>query len=107
MAIFIFAFFYTTHRFFEKFFYLIFSEIDLGYLKIGNLTYVDCLLLVADSWQIQDASRIIDAFLHYQTALFQTGPGAHPASYTMRTRTSPGVKRPGRGVGHHLYVAPR
>ena len=48
MAIFFFAFF-NVHRFFEMFFYLIFSEIDVGCLKIGNLTYVDCLLLVADS----------------------------------------------------------
>jgi hypothetical protein len=28
----------------------------------------------------------------------QTGPGAHPTSYTMRTGSFPGVKRPGRGV---------
>jgi len=28
----------------------------------------------------------------------QTGPGAHPASYTMGTGSLPGVKRPGRGV---------
>jgi hypothetical protein len=30
----------------------------------------------------------------------QTGPGAHPASYTMGTGSFPGVKRPGRGVDH-------
>jgi len=30
----------------------------------------------------------------------QTGPGAHPASYTMGTGSFPGVKRPGRGVNH-------
>ena len=29
-----------------------------------------------------------------------TGPGAHPASYTMGTRSFPGVKRPGRGLDH-------
>ena len=28
----------------------------------------------------------------------QTGPGAHPASYTMGTGSFPGVKKPGRGV---------
>ena len=28
----------------------------------------------------------------------QTGPGAHPASYTMGTGSFLGVKRPGRGV---------
>ena len=30
----------------------------------------------------------------------QTGPGAHPASYTMGTGSFPGVKRPGRGFYH-------
>jgi len=29
-----------------------------------------------------------------------TGPGVRPASYTMGTGSFPGVKRPGRGVGH-------
>jgi len=28
----------------------------------------------------------------------QTGPGAHPASYTIGTGSFPGVNRPGRGV---------
>jgi len=30
----------------------------------------------------------------------QTGPGAHPASYTMCTGSFLGVKQPGRGVDH-------
>ena len=30
----------------------------------------------------------------------QTGPGAHPASYTMGNGSFQGVKRPGRGVNH-------
>jgi hypothetical protein len=30
----------------------------------------------------------------------QTGPEAHPASYTMGTGSFPGVKRPGRGANH-------
>jgi hypothetical protein len=30
----------------------------------------------------------------------QTGPEAHPASYTMGTGSLPGVKRPGRGADH-------
>ena len=34
------------------------------------------------------------------SALVQTGPGAHPASYTMGTGSFLGVKRPGRGVDH-------
>jgi hypothetical protein len=32
--------------------------------------------------------------------VFQTGPEAHPSSYTMGTGSFPGVKRPGRGVDH-------
>jgi hypothetical protein len=34
------------------------------------------------------------------SAPFQTGPGTHPASYTMGTGSFPGVKRPGRGADH-------
>jgi hypothetical protein len=33
-------------------------------------------------------------------APFQTGPGSHPASYTMGIGSFPGVKRLGPGVGH-------
>ena len=34
------------------------------------------------------------------SAPVHTGPEAHPAYYTMGTRSFPGVKRPGRGVDH-------
>jgi len=34
------------------------------------------------------------------SAPLQTGPGAHPASYTMRTESYPGVGRQGCGVYH-------
>jgi hypothetical protein len=34
------------------------------------------------------------------SAPVQTGPGVHPASYTMGTGSFPVVKRPGRGVDH-------
>jgi hypothetical protein len=37
----------------------------------------------------------------------QTGPGAHPASYTRGTRSFPWVKRPGCGVDHSPHIAPR
>jgi DNA-binding sugar fermentation-stimulating protein len=33
-------------------------------------------------------------------AQVQTGPGAHPASFTMDTGPIPGVNRPKRGVDH-------
>ena len=42
------------------------------------------------------------------SAPVQTGPGAHPVSYTMGTGfLSPGVKRPGRDVDHPLHLAPK
>jgi len=34
-------------------------------------------------------------------------PGSHPISYTMGTGSFSGVKRSGRGVNHHPYLAPR
>jgi hypothetical protein len=34
------------------------------------------------------------------SASVQTGPGAHPATYTAGTGSFPGVERPGRGVDH-------
>ena len=36
------------------------------------------------------------------SAPVQTGPGAHPASYTMGTGSFPGVKRSGRGVENSI-----
>jgi len=41
------------------------------------------------------------------SAPVQTGPGAHPASYTMGTGSFPGVKRPGRDVDHTPHLAPK
>jgi len=41
------------------------------------------------------------------SAPVQTGPGIHPASYTICTGSFPGVKRPGRGVDHETHLAPR
>jgi hypothetical protein len=38
---------------------------------------------------------------------FQTGPGAHPASYTVGTGSFPGAKQPGRSVNHPPQLAPR
>jgi len=39
------------------------------------------------------------------SAPFQTGSGAHPASYTMDTGVFPGVKRLGRYVDHPTHLA--
>jgi len=37
----------------------------------------------------------------------QTGSEDHPASYTMGTGSSPGLKRPGRGIDRLPHLAPR
>jgi len=54
--------------------------------------YSDSLRAGRSGDQIQEGSRF--------SAPVQTGPGAHPASYTMGTGSFPEVKRPGRGVNH-------
>jgi hypothetical protein len=41
------------------------------------------------------------------SAPVQTGPEAHPASYTMGTWSFPGAKRPERGVDHPPHLAPK
>jgi hypothetical protein len=41
------------------------------------------------------------------SATVQTGPGAHPASYTTVTGPFPWGKRQGGGVDHPSYLAPR
>jgi len=41
------------------------------------------------------------------SAPVQTGPGAHPTSYTLGTGSFRGVKRPGRGADHPPYLVPR
>jgi len=38
---------------------------------------------------------------------FQTGPGAHPDSYTLGTGSFQGVKRPGPGTDHPPNLTPR
>jgi hypothetical protein len=41
------------------------------------------------------------------SAHVQTCHGAHPASYTIRTGSFLGLKRPRRGVDHPPHLAPR
>ena len=45
-----------------------------------------------------DGPGIESRWREYFPHPFQTGPGAHPTSYTMGTESFPGVKRPGRGA---------
>jgi len=54
-----------------------------------------------------DGAGIESRFRARFSAAVQTGPGAHPASYTMGSGSLPGVKRPGRSVDHPPHLAPR
>jgi len=53
--------------------------------------------------QSGDRSPVSERFF----APVQTGPGAYPPSYTIGTRSYPGVKRPERDVDHSPHLAPR
>ena len=62
--------------------------------------------LISDSLQAGRSGDRIPVKARF-SELVQTGPGAHPSSYTMGTGTFPGVKRPGRDVDQPLHLAPR
>ena len=53
----------------------------------------------SDSLQAGRSGDQIPVEARFPTPI-QTGPGAHPASYTMGTDPSLGVKRPARRVDH-------
>ena len=55
----------------------------------------------------QDGPGIKSQWGETFSAHAQTGPGSHPASYTMGTGSFPRVKWPGRGVDHPPHLAPR
>ena len=62
-------------------------------LSFSCVNILNCVLLLHNGNIVLDTMNI------------QTGPGAHPASYTMGTWSFTGVKRPGRGVD--LPLPPR
>ena len=69
---------------------------------LWNFTYVICLdPRYSDSLRAERSGDRIPVGARF-SAPVQTGPGAHPASYTRGTGSFPGVKRPGRGVDHLL-----
>jgi len=59
---------------------------------------------LATDWTVRESNPAGGARF---SASVQTGPGAHPASYTVGTGSFPGVKRPGRGVHHPPHLVPR
>ena len=83
------------------------ATISLFLTKIlqKNGTYIFCELHFINAGQYSDSLRTgrsrdrIPVGARF-TAPVQTGPGAHPASYTMGTGSFPGVKRPRCGVDH-------
>jgi hypothetical protein len=54
------------------------------------------VLRLATGWTVRGSNTGRGGF----SAPVQTGPVAHPASYTMGAESLPGVKRPGRVVDH-------
>jgi len=78
----------TSDQLLHRFHYL--------YLKLSGPRY---LSLSSDSLRAGrsgDRIPMLDRF----SAPVQTGPGAHPASYTMGTESLPEVTRPGGGIAH-------
>ena len=73
------------------------------YLIYGEPGYVS---RYSDSLQARRSGDRIPVGARF-SAPVQTGPGAHPASYTMGTGSFPGVKRPGRDVDHPPHLAPK
>jgi hypothetical protein len=59
---------------------------------------------LATGWTVRGSNPGVGAIY---SAPVQTGPGAHPVSYTMGTGSFPGVKRPWRGVDRPPHLAPR
>jgi hypothetical protein len=81
-----------------------FTIIELHILKIP-LSSRDSSVGIATRYGL-DGLGIESRWGERFSALVQTGPGAHPASYTMGTGSLLGVKWPGRGTDHpSLYTA--
>jgi len=55
---------------------------------------------LVERWAVAGRSEDRIPALARFSALAQTSPGVHPASYTMGTGSFPGVKQPGHGVDH-------
>jgi hypothetical protein len=70
--------------------------------SIFSLSYHKRGAVIAQSTQSGDRIPVGGRF----SASAQTGPVAHPASYTMGTGSFQGVRRPGRGVDHPHHLAP-
>jgi hypothetical protein len=70
----------------------------LHFLCIVLLVYSDSLRAGRSGNRIPVGARF--------SAPAQTGPGAHPTSYTVGTGSFQGVKRSGHGIDHPPYLVP-
>ena len=89
-------YFSTSHSFGDSI-YQHFSSLELACVTSYSYTSVG----IATHYGL-DGPGIESLVGETFSAPVQTGPGAHPASYTMRTGSFPGVNWPGRGVDHPL-----
>ena len=67
--------------------------------EVQNIKYPYYLSRYSDSLRAKRSGDRITVGARF-SAPVQTGPGAHPASYTMGTGSFPGIKRPRRGVDY-------
>jgi len=87
-------YFFTSHSF-GDFIYQHLTSLQLACV----MSYSDSAVGIATCYGL-DGLGIESLVAAIFSAPVQTGPGAHPASYTMSTGSFPGIKRSGRGVDH-------
>ena len=74
-------------------------SLPFGYLETDSQCTSGLRKRYSDSIQAGRSGDRTPLVARY-SAPVQTGPEAHPASYTMGTRSFPEVTRPGHGVDH-------
>ena len=70
---------------------------DINFPFNVNQLFISSRCRYSDSLRAGRSGDRIPVGVRFSVSV-QTGPGAHPASYTMGTKSFVGVKRPGRGV---------
>ena len=80
-----------------------FFEVHFKIILLCTLSGCDSSFGTTIRYRI-DGPRIESWWGARYSAPVQTGPRAHPASYTMGTESFPGVERQGRGVDHPPFL---
>ena len=81
-------------------------DVDTNTIRVGRYSSVG----IATRYGLDGCWGIESRWGARFSALFPTGPGAHPVSYRNDTGSysgGEGVKRPGHGVDHPPNLAPR